>query len=337
MERTFFFLGFCPPSIRAVWRGFNSDSVLRKLFSGDMDFRKTETNFFGEIRVWIPPAERGLGNECGRAFFWLFFDGYQDLQNTPNYCYYLIKVGSIKIINKKPMNKTWIAVLVIAVVAIGAWTIFGSKNSSLDTSKTIKVGVSQITSHAVFDDIKSGIIARFAEAGYKEGENIVFDFQNAQGDNSTNAAIAQKFANSGYDLFMPLGTQASQAVANLVKDKPIVFGAVTDPVTAGLVKSNENPGANITGTSDITLYKEHLELLKKLAPNVKKIGLVYNPGEANAKYGLEQTKKVGEQMGLEFITAPANNSGEVLSAARSIVGKVDAFYILSDNTIVSGQ
>lgn len=232
------------------------------------------------------------------------------------------------------MNKTWIAVLVIVVVAIGAWTIFGSKNSSL---KTIKVGVSQITSHAVFDDIKAGIIARFAEAGYKEGKNIVFDFQNAQGDNSTNAAIAQKFANSDYDLFMPLGTQASQAVANLVKVKPIVFGAVTDPVTAGLVKSNENPGANITGTSDITLYKEHLELLKKLAPNVKKIGLVYNPGEANAKYGLEQTKKVGEPMGLEFITAPANNSGEVLSAARSIVDKVDAFYILPDNTVIAGQ
>src|SRR3989338_1068284 len=231
--------------------------------------------------------------------------------------------SALKLLTKKSMNKTWIAVLVIAVVAIGAWMIFGSKNSSLDTSKTIKVGVNQITSHAVFDDIKAGIVARFAEAGYKEGENIIFDFQNAQGDNSTNAAIAQKFANSDYDLFMPLGTQSSQAVANLIKNKPIVFSAVTDPVTAGLVKSNENPGANITGTSDITLYKEHLELLKKLAPNVKKIGLVYNPGEAYAKYGLEQTKKVGEPMGLEFITAPANNSGEVLSAARSIVGKVD--------------
>lgn len=232
------------------------------------------------------------------------------------------------------MNKNWIVVLIIVVVAIGAWTIFGSKNNP---SKTIKVGVSQITSHVVFDDIKAGIIAGFAKAGYKEGENIVFDFQNAQGDNSTNAAIAQKFANSDYDLFIPLGTQSSQALANLVKDRPIVFGSVTDPITAGLVKSIEKPGGNITGTSDITLFKQQLELLKKLAPNVKKVGIVYNPSEANAKYGLEQTKKYGEPMGLEFITAPANNSGEVLSAARSIVDKVDAFYMLTDNTVLSGQ
>lgn len=234
------------------------------------------------------------------------------------------------------MNKTLIAVLVIVILVIGAWMISGFKNS-LDTSKTIKVGVSQITSHAVFDDTRAGIIAGFAEAGYKEGENIIFDFQNAQGDNSINAAIAQKFANSDYDLFMPLGTQSSQAIAHLIKDRPIVFGMVSDPVSAGLVKAKENPGANITGTSDITLYTEHLELLKKLAPGVKKIGLVYNPGEDNAKYALAQTKKVGESMGFEFVTAPANNSGDVLSAARSIVDMVDAFYILGDNTVIAGQ
>lgn len=232
------------------------------------------------------------------------------------------------------MKKSWIIVIAIVVVIIGAYLLLNTKNNN---SKVVKVGVSQIVSHVVFDDIKNGIIAGFAANGYTEGKNIIFDFQNAQGEASINQSIAQKFANGDYDLIMPLGTQASQAVANLIKDRPIVFGAVTDPVTAGLVKSNEKPGGNITGTSDITLYKQQLELLKKIKPDVKKVGLVYNPGEANTQYGLEQTKKYGEPMGLEFVTAPANNTGEVLSAARSIVDKVDAFYMLPDNTVLAGQ
>lgn len=232
------------------------------------------------------------------------------------------------------MKKSWIIVVALVVVIIGAYLLLSTKNNN---PKVVKVGVSQITSHVGFDTIKNGIIAGFAANGYKEGENIIFDFQNAQGEASINQSIAQKFANGDYDLFIPLGTQTSQAIANLIKDRPIVFAAVTDPITAGLVKSNEKPGGNITGTSDITLYKQQLELLKKIKPDVKKVGLVYNPGEANTQYGLEQTKKYGEAMGLEFVTAPANNSGEILSAARSIVDKVDAFYMLPDNTVLSGQ
>jgi putative ABC transport system substrate-binding protein len=232
------------------------------------------------------------------------------------------------------MKKTWIVILVIAVLAIVGWFAFGSKKAP---SKVVRVGVSQITSHIVFDSIKTGIVNGFAKAGYKEGKDITFDFQNAQGDNATNAAIAQKFANGDYNLYMPLGTPSSQALVNLVKSKPIVFAAVTDPLSAGIVKSLEKPGGNVTGTSDITLYKQQLELLKKLAPNVKKVGVVYNPGEANAIYSLGEAKKYGEPMGFQFVTAPANNTGEIMSAAKSIANKVDAFYMLSDNTVVSGQ
>lgn len=242
------------------------------------------------------------------------------------------------------MKKSWIVLSVaLVLLAVAAYLLYGSKNSSTiqkspsTNPKTVKVGVSQIVSHVGIDAVREGIVAGFANNGYKEGENIVFDFQNAQGEASINQSIAQKFANSDYDLFMPIGTQASQVIANLIKNKPIVFASVTDPVTAGLVKSNQNPGGNITGTSDITLYREHLDLLKKLKPDVKKVGLLYNPGEANSKFSLEETKKYGNDFGFEFVVAPVNNTNEILSAARSIVDKVDAFYILPDNTVVAGE
>ena len=235
-------------------------------------------------------------------------------------------------------NNKLVAWLVIAVVVLaGIWFVWKDNQKASDVTGPITVGVAQITSHPVFDMVNEGIKEGFAAEGYVEGETITFDIQNAQGDNSANAAIAQKFANSDYTIFIPLGTPSSQAVVNLIKDRPIIFGAVTDPVTAGIVATNEKPGANVTGTSDITLYKEQLELLKKLVPNATKVGIVYNPGEANSKYGLEQAQKYATELGLEVITAAANNSGEILSAARSLVDKVDAFYMTPDNTVVSGQ
>ena len=230
-------------------------------------------------------------------------------------------------------NVLWI---VVAVLVLGGLAWYATSNKGAQ-KKIVTVGISQITSHPVFDMVVAGIKEGFAAAGYTEGETITFDLQNAQGDNSANAAIAQKFGASGYDLFMPLGTPSSQAVVNVIKEKPVVFGAVTDPVSAGLVASNEAPGANVTGTSDITLYKEDLELLMKLVPTVKKVGIVYNPGEANAKFALEQTQKYATAMGLTIVTAPANTTNEITSAARSILSKVDAFFMLPDNTVVSGQ
>ena len=232
------------------------------------------------------------------------------------------------------MKKIWVGILILVVILVVAWVIFTPQNTP---SKIIKIGVSQYMTHSALDAVRTGVVTGFSKAGYTDGKNVIFDFQNAQGDNSTNAAIAQKFANSDYNLIIPLGTQAAQAVANLVKDRPIIFGAITDPISAGLVKSKDITDANLTGTSNITLYKENLELLKKIAPNAKKIGLIYNPGEANGRYGVEQFKKYGEPMGFEFILAVANNSNEVLSATKSIINKVDAVCLTPDNTVIAAQ
>ncbi len=234
------------------------------------------------------------------------------------------------------MNKTWIGILIITVLAIGTYTLFGF-NKGVDKTRAVKIGISQIAPHVVLDSVRQEIINTLAAQGYKEGENLIFDYQNAQGDMNINQSIAQKFANSDYNLFVAITTPTSQAIANAIKGRPIVFAAVTDPVKAGLITDLLHPGGNITGTSDITLYEQQLELLKKLKPTTKTIGIVYNPSEAAAQSGLEQTRKYAPKFGLEIITATANTSNDVLVAARSIADKVDAFYIIPDNTVISGQ
>lgn len=234
------------------------------------------------------------------------------------------------------MKKILVFGLLIVVTLLGFSKLKSSKGV-VQKQKVYKVGISQPISHPGIDIVRDGIVAGFAANGYKNGENIIFDFQNAQGDAGVAQSIAQKFANSDYDLFIPIGTQPSQSLAKLIKNKPIVFAAVTDPITAGLLQSKENPGGNITGSSDMILFREQLELLVSLKTGAKKVGVVYNPSESNSQFGLQETKKFATELGLEIVTAPANNTNEVMSAAKSLVNKVDAFYVLSDNTVIAGQ
>lgn len=228
-------------------------------------------------------------------------------------------------------------VVIVGLVSSVLILINLKNKSAQKQAKVFKVGIVQPISHPGIDVVRDGIVAGFESSGYKNGKNIIFDFQNANGDANVGQSIAQKYANGDYDLFIPIGTQSSQSLANLIKDRPVVFAAVTDPVTAGLLVSKENPGGNITGTSDMILFRQQLELLKKIKPGVIKVGVVNNPSESNSQFGLEETKKVAKDLGLEIITASVSNTNEVLSAARSIVRKVDAFYILSDNTVIAGQ
>lgn len=133
------------------------------------------------------------------------------------------------------MKKILIYLLLVIVGIVGFFS-YVEIQKSFKENKLIKVGVSQIVSHVGIDDVRRGIVAGFLANGYKEGENIIFDFQNAQGDSSVNQSIAQKFANGNYDVLIPIGTQSSQAIKNLIQDKPIVFAAVTDPVTSWIIK-----------------------------------------------------------------------------------------------------
>ena len=210
-----------------------------------------------------------------------------------------------------------------------------NNNSSPTNVKKFKVGVVQVISHPLIDSVQDGFLERMKQLGYKEASNIAYDRQNAQGQIASAQTIVQKFTSDRDDLIFTIGTSPSQAAAKATKSIPIVFGAVTDPISAGLVKNVAQPGGNITGTSDLSPFKDQLKLLVQVAPQVKVIGMVYNPGESNSSFGVSATKKAAAELGLKVITAPITSSNEINSAAASIADKVDAFYSGTDNTVVS--
>ena len=153
------------------------------------------------------------------------------------------------------------------------------------------IGVIQLVEHAALDAAYNGFVDGLKEAGYEDGKNITLDYQNAQGDQSNCQTIANKLVNDRNNLILAIATPAAQAVANTTKDIPILVTAVTDPADSKLVASNEAPGGNVTGTSDLTPVKEQIGLITQIAPEAKKVGLLYCSSEANSKFQIEIDRK----------------------------------------------
>jgi len=201
--------------------------------------------------------------------------------------------------------------------------------------KVIQIGITQIVEHPALDACRKGVIDKLKELGYEEGKNVKYDIQIAQGNIATANQIAKKFVGDKKDLIVAIATPSAQAVANLTKNIPIVISAITDPVGAKLVKSLEKPGGNITGTTDMSPVKEQIALFDKLNISVKRLGVIYNSGEANSRTLVNILKTVAKQRGIMVVEATVTNSNGVLMAAKSLVGKVDGIYIPTDNTVVS--
>ncbi|MFO7296261.1 MAG: ABC transporter substrate-binding protein, partial [Clostridia bacterium] len=180
-----------------------------------------------------------------------------------------------------------------------------------------------------------GFIEALKEAGYEDGKNIKIDFQNAQNDITNAQTIARKFVDEKVDMILAIATSAAQAAANVTKDIPILITAVTDPVSAGLAESLEKPGGNVTGTTDMNPVAEQIKLIKDLVPNAKKVGILYNAGEINSKIQVDIAKQAAAEYGLTIVEATVSNSNEVSQATQSLMGRVDAIYVPTDNTIVS--
>lgn len=200
--------------------------------------------------------------------------------------------------------------------------------------EAIKIGIIQIAEHPALDAAREGFVDALAQEGYTK-ENAVYSYKNAQGDMSTAQTIANQFAYDDLDLILAIATPAAQAVANSVKDIPIVITAVTDPKSANLVESIEVPGGNITGTSDLTPVEKQLKLIKKIKPEIKKVGIMYNAGESNSVVQAELAQKYAKELDLELVVATVSSSNEVYQSAQSLVGRVEAIYVPTDNTVVS--
>lgn len=194
------------------------------------------------------------------------------------------------------------------------------------------IGITQIVSHPALDAAVEGFKAGLAAKGVT---NVSYDEQNAEGDIATASSIAQKFASENLDLVLGVATPTSQAVVKAITTTPIVFTAVTDPVGAGLVSNAVAPDANVTGVSDMLPMGPTLELIKQVVPDVKNLGVIYNAGESNSVFLVGEQKKAAEAAGITVVEATASSSSEVKAAADSLVGRVDAISVLTDNTVVS--
>ncbi len=199
----------------------------------------------------------------------------------------------------------------------------------------VSVAVTAIVEHPALDAVRDGVKDALAAAGYKEGENLKFTYQSAQGNPATAAQIARQFAGDGPDVIVPISTPSAQAVVSATHDIPVVFTAVSDPLGAQLIKNMDKPGGNVTGLSDMSPVAEHVALIKEILPSAKTIGFLYNSGEANSVSLLAVLKVEAEKAGLKIVESAATKSADVQGAARALVGRADAIYVPTDNTIIS--
>lgn len=204
-------------------------------------------------------------------------------------------------------------------------------------AQTFKIGIVQLLEHDALDAAREGFIDGLKEAGYEDGNNITIDFQNAQGEQANCVTIADKFVNDQDDLILAIATPAAQAVANATTEIPVLVTAVTDPADAKLVASNEAPGGNVSGTSDLNPIKEQMELLTQLVPEAKTVGLLYCSSEANSKFQVDLAREELAAKGIECQDFTVSSSNEIQQVVESMVGRVDAVYAPTDNMIAAGM
>ena len=197
-----------------------------------------------------------------------------------------------------------------------------------------RIGISQFVEHPALDSAREGFIEGLAEEGFT-ADNVEFIEQNAQADFATAQSIAQQFKSNNLDLILTIATPNAQAAANVIKNTPVLFTAVTDPVEAGIVNSMESPGRNLTGTTDMNPVAQQIELIKEFIPGITDLGVLYNPGEVNSVVQVDIVKETTEAMGIKLHEATVSNSSEVSLAASALIGDVDAIYVPTDNIIVS--
>ena len=206
----------------------------------------------------------------------------------------------------------------------------GSSSTDGD-DKTYKIGVLQLTEHPALDAANDGIVAALDDSGIK----YKIDQQNAQNDQSACATIASKLVGDGDDLIFVIATPAAQAVAAATQDIPIVGTAITDYAASGLVADNDAPGGNLTGSSDMNPVDEQIAMLQKVLPDAKHVGMLYCTAEANSVIQVEMAEAACDAAGLTHDRYTVSSSNEIQSVVESMVGKVDAVYAPTDNTIAA--
>lgn len=235
------------------------------------------------------------------------------------------------------MKSNWKKLLMVVLGATLILSACGEGDNKVtetegSSEEKFKVGVTQIVEHPSLDAAFEGFKKALEDAGL----DVEYDVNNAQNDKSVNTSIAQKLATSGVDLVFANSTPSAQAVISETQEIPVVFTSVTDAVGAELVESMENPGGNVTGTIDNhpDAISNTMKFLKEEL-GASKIGMVYNSGEQNSVAQVEAVKEIISDMDMTVVDASVATSADVKQATESLIGKVDSFYIITDNTVVS--
>ena len=234
-------------------------------------------------------------------------------------------------------RRTFAKGLAGTAAALGGLGIAGCRDnaasgSAASSGTTYRIGVLQLTQHAALDASNEGFIAALDDAGI----SYEADQQNANNEQSACTPIASTFVNDGVDLILAIATPAAQACLNATTEIPIVGTAITDFAESGLVESNDAPGGNLTGSSDMTPVADQIALLQQLLPDAQTVGLLYCTAESNSDVQIKAAKKELDKLGLDYTDFTVSSSNEIQSVVESAVGKVDALYSPTDNTIAAG-
>ena len=218
---------------------------------------------------------------------------------------------------------------------LGAFALAMAALAPVAHAQQKSVAVTAIVEHPALDAVRDGVKDALKAGGFEEGKNLKWQYQSAQGNTGTAAQIARKFVGDKPDAIVAIATPSAQAVVAATKSVPVVFSAITDPVAAKLVKNWEASKTNVTGVSDLLALDKQIDLIKQVVPGAKRIGMVYNPGEANSVVVVKELKDLLAKQGMTLVEASAPRSVDVGSAARSLVGKADVIYTNTDNNVVS--
>ena len=225
----------------------------------------------------------------------------------------------------------------LLVVGILLTSLISLHQLKADKKKDVfRIGISQFITHQSLDATREGFVDELAKQGYVEGKNIEIDLQNAQGEQRNLKTISQQLAESS-DVVLAIATPSAQSLANTTQTTPVIFSAVTDPVSAKLVESREHPGGNVTGTSDQSsdAISTQINLIKKVLPKAKTIGILYTQSEPNSVVQKDEAKRLLEEKGFTVVEKTILDSNNVKAAAESLMAEVDMFFVPTDNIISS--
>lgn len=225
----------------------------------------------------------------------------------------------------------------LLVVGILLTSLISLHQLKADKKKDVfRIGISQFITHQSLDATREGFVDELAKQGYVEGKNIEIDLQNAQGEQRNLKTISQQLAESS-DVVLAIATPSAQSLANTTQTTPVIFSAVTDPVSAKLVESREHPGGNVTGTSDQSsdAISTQINLIKKVFPKAKTIGILYTQSEPNSVVQKDEAKRLLEEKGFTVVEKTILDSNNVKAAAESLMAEVDMVFVPTDNIISS--